>query len=260
MPGSAAGAGHAQPAQGRGMDYPQSRPRAALPRGEYVQRRCEPAAHLLHRRDRRLATVGYVQAAGLLMGPFLVVFMGISIVTVPEATRILRNSPHNFRRYCLLDWRSHDERVCAVGDCASDHYPQWAGGPAARPAPVAARLSTSHSVHDHGHGVMCHPRRTGGIARARCRPPQPALDGPRVGPLSRFRCRRCLRRWRGRHGLWHGPRNLDRRDPVVGAAADRHQGGKAQSLHSHQRGRPSPPLETCPASAKKHVRCRIREG
>ena len=49
-----------------------------------------------------LATVGYVQAAGLLMGPFLVVFMGISIVTVPEATRILRNSPHNFRRYCVL--------------------------------------------------------------------------------------------------------------------------------------------------------------
>ncbi len=49
-----------------------------------------------------LSTVAYVQAAGLLMGPFLVVFMGISIVTVPEAARILRNSPHHLRRYCLL--------------------------------------------------------------------------------------------------------------------------------------------------------------
>jgi hypothetical protein len=49
-----------------------------------------------------LATVGDVQAAGLLMGPFLVVFMGISIVTVPEAARILRHSPHHLRRYCLL--------------------------------------------------------------------------------------------------------------------------------------------------------------
>jgi O-antigen/teichoic acid export membrane protein len=49
-----------------------------------------------------LATVGDVQAAGLLMGPFLVVFMGISIVTVPEAARILRNSPQHLRRYCLL--------------------------------------------------------------------------------------------------------------------------------------------------------------
>ena len=49
-----------------------------------------------------LATVGYVQAASLLMGPFFVVYMGISIVTVPEAARILRNSPGHLRRYCVL--------------------------------------------------------------------------------------------------------------------------------------------------------------
>lgn len=49
-----------------------------------------------------LATVGYVQAAALLMGPFLVVFFGISIVTVPEAARTLRNSPQHLRRYCYL--------------------------------------------------------------------------------------------------------------------------------------------------------------
>lgn len=49
-----------------------------------------------------LAAIGYVQAAGLLMGPFLVVFMGISLVTVPEAARILRHSPRHLRLYCLL--------------------------------------------------------------------------------------------------------------------------------------------------------------
>lgn len=49
-----------------------------------------------------LTAVGYVQAAGLLMGPFLVVFMGISMVTVPEAARILRNSPRHLRLYCLV--------------------------------------------------------------------------------------------------------------------------------------------------------------
>ena len=49
-----------------------------------------------------LAAVGVVQAAGLLMGPFLVVFMGISLVTVPEAARILQHSPQHLRRYCLL--------------------------------------------------------------------------------------------------------------------------------------------------------------
>lgn len=49
-----------------------------------------------------LAAVGDVQAAGLLMGPFLVIFMGITLVTVPEATRILRNSPQHLRTYCVL--------------------------------------------------------------------------------------------------------------------------------------------------------------
>jgi O-antigen/teichoic acid export membrane protein len=49
-----------------------------------------------------LATVGYIQAASLLMGPFFVIYMGISIVTVPEAARILRNSPRHLRRYCVL--------------------------------------------------------------------------------------------------------------------------------------------------------------
>jgi O-antigen/teichoic acid export membrane protein len=49
-----------------------------------------------------LATVGYIQAASLLMGPFLVVFMGISIVTVPEAVRMLNVSVRHLRRYCYL--------------------------------------------------------------------------------------------------------------------------------------------------------------
>jgi O-antigen/teichoic acid export membrane protein len=49
-----------------------------------------------------LAAVGYVQAASTLMGPFLVIFMGISMVTVPEAARVLRRSPRHLRLFCLL--------------------------------------------------------------------------------------------------------------------------------------------------------------
>ena len=49
-----------------------------------------------------LAAVGYVQAATTLMGPFLVIYMGISLVTVPEAARVLRRSPHHLRLYCVL--------------------------------------------------------------------------------------------------------------------------------------------------------------
>jgi len=49
-----------------------------------------------------LAAVGYVQAAGLLMGPFQVILFGITLVTVPEAARILRHSPRHLRLYCVL--------------------------------------------------------------------------------------------------------------------------------------------------------------
>ena len=49
-----------------------------------------------------LGAVGYVQAGALLMGPFMVIFMGISLVTVPEAARVLRHSPRHLKLYCLL--------------------------------------------------------------------------------------------------------------------------------------------------------------
>jgi len=49
-----------------------------------------------------LAAVGYVQAGALLMGPFQVIFFGITLVTVPEAARILRRSPQHLRLYCVL--------------------------------------------------------------------------------------------------------------------------------------------------------------
>ncbi len=49
-----------------------------------------------------LAAVGYVQFSSTLMGPFLVVLTGISLVTVPEAARVLRRSPQHLRLYCLV--------------------------------------------------------------------------------------------------------------------------------------------------------------
>ena len=49
-----------------------------------------------------LAAVGYLQAASTLMGPFMVIFFGMSLVTVPEAARVLRRSPRHLRLFCLL--------------------------------------------------------------------------------------------------------------------------------------------------------------
>ena len=49
-----------------------------------------------------LAAVGYVQAATTLMGPFMVIFFGMGLVTLPEAARVLRRSPRHLPLFCLL--------------------------------------------------------------------------------------------------------------------------------------------------------------
>ncbi|MGW3496862.1 hypothetical protein [Streptomyces sp. NPDC001020] len=49
-----------------------------------------------------VSAVGVIRGAELLMGPFLAVLMGLSLVTVPEAARVLRQAPHRLRTFCLL--------------------------------------------------------------------------------------------------------------------------------------------------------------
>lgn len=49
-----------------------------------------------------LADVGTVRGAELLLGPFLAVLMGLSLVAVPEAARVLRRSPRRLPLFCLL--------------------------------------------------------------------------------------------------------------------------------------------------------------
>ena len=66
-----------------------------------------------------LAAVGYVQAANTLMGPFMVIFFGMGLVTVPEAARILRRSPRHLPLFCAarraagsLCWRWRGGSCC----------------------------------------------------------------------------------------------------------------------------------------------------
>ena len=47
-----------------------------------------------------LAAVGYIQAANVLMGPFKIIFFGISLITLPEAARLLRRSPRHLPLFC----------------------------------------------------------------------------------------------------------------------------------------------------------------
>ncbi|MER5437870.1 hypothetical protein [Streptomyces sp. NPDC002790] len=49
-----------------------------------------------------VGAVGVVRGAELLLGPFMAVLMGLSLVTVAEAARVLRRAPHKLGRFCLL--------------------------------------------------------------------------------------------------------------------------------------------------------------
>ncbi|MEO3763733.1 hypothetical protein [Streptomyces sp. B8F3] len=49
-----------------------------------------------------VGAVGVVRGAELLLGPFLAVLMGLSLVTVAEAARVLRQAPHRLAGFCLL--------------------------------------------------------------------------------------------------------------------------------------------------------------
>ena len=47
-----------------------------------------------------LAAVGYIQAVGVLMGPFKIIFFGMNLIMVPEAARLLRRSPRRLPFFC----------------------------------------------------------------------------------------------------------------------------------------------------------------
>jgi O-antigen/teichoic acid export membrane protein len=49
-----------------------------------------------------LGAVGDVRAAEMLMGPFLVILMGMSQVAVPEAAHVLRTAPARLGKFCLV--------------------------------------------------------------------------------------------------------------------------------------------------------------
>ncbi|MFC9886788.1 MATE family efflux transporter [Streptomyces pilosus] len=49
-----------------------------------------------------VGAVGVIRGAELLLGPFLALLMGLSLVTVAEAARVLRRAPHRLGAFCLL--------------------------------------------------------------------------------------------------------------------------------------------------------------
>ena len=48
-----------------------------------------------------LAAVGYLQASITLYGPMTILFLGMGLVTIPEAARVLRRSPRHLPYFCV---------------------------------------------------------------------------------------------------------------------------------------------------------------
>ena len=129
-----------------------------------------------------LAAVGYVQAASTLMGPFMVIFFGMSLVTVPEAARVLRRSPRRLPLFCLLVSGGLAVAALAWGVVLLVALPRglgdWLLGPIWRPTyPLVLPLTIS-------------------VIGACASAPAPAractLWGPRGGACARWSSRRPL--------------------------------------------------------------------
>ncbi len=161
-----------------------------------------------------LAAVGYVQAASTLMGPFLVIFFGMSLVTVPEAARVLRDSPRHLPLFCLLVAGGLALLGLAWGVVLLVALPRGLGHLAAW-LDLAAGLPAGAAADAVRHRLVRHRRRCRGPARLGGGPPQPARDDRHVCRLSRpwpgrGCCRRSLRDGARRRG-----RGLVRRTAVV---------------------------------------------
>jgi O-antigen/teichoic acid export membrane protein len=48
-----------------------------------------------------LAAVGDMQAANVLMGPFKIILYGLGMITIPEASRVVRESPRRLPLFCI---------------------------------------------------------------------------------------------------------------------------------------------------------------
>lgn len=49
-----------------------------------------------------LTAVGVINAAGVLMGPFKIIYFGIGMITIPEGAKLLRRSPRQLPRFCVM--------------------------------------------------------------------------------------------------------------------------------------------------------------
>lgn len=138
-----------------------------------------------------VGAVGAVRGAELLLGPFLAVLMGLSLVTVAEAARVLRQAPRRLGKFCLLLGGGQAVAALLWGGAlllVPDRLGEFVLGDVWQSAsqlivPVTLGVAGSRPRHRRG-GRAAGPRRS---------PAQPALPAVRLRLLCRRRARRGRR-------------------------------------------------------------------
>ena len=143
-----------------------------------------------------LAALGSVQAAATLFGPMTILFLGMSLVTIPEAARVLRRSPRHLPLFCLVITGGLSCGGARLGN-------RTAGGGAegvrqlAAGSDLAVNISADAAADAFRHRPRRWRRRRHGLARSRGRAAEPAPDSSRVGSFRhRLSGGRCCRRSR----------------------------------------------------------------
>ena len=161
-----------------------------------------------------VAAVGYLQAARTLMGPFMVVFFGMSLMAIPEAAQILRRSPRHLPLFCAaVSGRSRPARTgvgigaaggAAPGTRAPGCWATYGDRPIRWCCPATVSSLISRHIDQAVTGASA-----GRHARPGGRAPQPARHHGHNGP----HCRLCRPRSRDRRHARHDVfcRRRDRR-------------------------------------------------
>ena len=190
-----------------------------------------------------LAAVGYVQAATTLMGPFMVIFFGMGLVTLPEAARILRRSPRHLPHFCLLVSAGLAVLGLAWGVVLLLALPRGLGQ-LMLGSSVETDLPAGVADHDPGPRRMRQRRRWHWPACPGSSAAKPARNGPRVGAGGRPQPRgRCRGRGSRDHDRCRGG-VVDRRAAVLaaaphGAAGAQPHGGQCPSRSEEHPARPA---------------------
>ena len=189
-----------------------------------------------------LAAVGYVQAATTLMGPFMVIFFGMGLVTLPEAVRVLRRSPRHLAALLPAGQRRPRNHGAGLGNHPPGGATERTRAPDAR-RPLETDLSAGVADHDIRPRHLFQFRCRHGPARLGSRAAEPARHGHPDGGDCRFQ-RRGSCRWRGSRD--HGRpcrRVMDRRSDLLAATSH-----GAAGIRQHAS------LEPCPSPrpARRH--------